>query len=87
LYFAGITLAFIVYPEAVTHIPPAPVWSVLFFVMLLTLGMDSEVSVYNANVIQNTMFKIFSFKLSPKINITFCIWYVIIKAAIVNFFR
>uniref|UniRef100_A0A1I8H4N8 Transporter n=1 Tax=Macrostomum lignano TaxID=282301 RepID=A0A1I8H4N8_9PLAT len=35
-------LVFTVYPEALSTIPGAPFWSVLFFIMLLTLGLDSS---------------------------------------------
>ncbi len=37
-------LAFITYPEAILHMPFPPIWAVLFFAMLFTLGLDSEVT-------------------------------------------
>jgi SNF family Na+-dependent transporter len=49
---AGPGLAFVAYPQALSIMPGGPFWAVIFFFMLLTLGLDSQVSLFNSFILQ-----------------------------------
>ncbi|KAK3879275.1 hypothetical protein Pcinc_016148 [Petrolisthes cinctipes] len=48
---SGPALAFITYPEALAMLPMAPLWSLLFFLMLFFLGVDSAFMMTEAVVV------------------------------------
>lgn len=41
---AGPGLAFIAYPRAMAMMPVPQLWSIFFFIMIILLGLDSQVS-------------------------------------------
>ena len=46
----GLFLAFVSYPMALSSLPLAPLWGVLFFVLLVSLGIDSAFAAIEANI-------------------------------------
>ena len=52
-------LAFIAYPTAVATLPGAPFWACLFFLMLFTLGLDSQFTILETVATAITDFSVF----------------------------
>ncbi|KAL3861991.1 hypothetical protein ACJMK2_007997 [Sinanodonta woodiana] len=46
----GYGLAFVAYPEALSNLPPPQLWSIIFFFMLFTLGLDSEFALLETTI-------------------------------------
>jgi len=52
---AGTGLAFVVFTQAIVELPISPFWSIIFFLMLLALGIGSQIGTMEGVV--NTIFE------------------------------
>lgn len=64
----GTGLAFIVFTQAIVSLPGAPFWAVLFFTMLLSLGLGSQIGLLEGMLC--TLFDIDIFKRLKKQYVT-----------------
>ncbi|GJQ76497.1 hypothetical protein Trydic_g2204 [Trypoxylus dichotomus] len=67
----GTGLAFIVFTQAIVELPGAPFWAVIFFLMLLSLGLGSQIGILEGMLC--TIFDIEIFKRIRKEYITACV--------------
>ena len=44
LFNTGAGLAYIIYPAAVTRLPISPLWAVLFMLMIINLGLGTQIT-------------------------------------------
>ena len=56
IYFVGPGLMFIAYPEAIAKMPAPHLWAVLFFIMLITVGLDTQVCLIHLFLLNNTIY-------------------------------
>ncbi|KAL3287988.1 hypothetical protein HHI36_002442 [Cryptolaemus montrouzieri] len=67
----GTGLAFIVFTQAIVELPGGPFWAVIFFMMLLSLGIGSQIGILEGMLC--TVFDIEIFKRIRKEYITACV--------------
>ncbi len=72
-------LAFVAYPDLVTRLPISPLWSILFFSMLFTLGLDSQFA-----IVETILTGILDFKPELRSKKTFIVGIVCIVGFIVG---
>ena len=44
-------MIFVVYPEGLSKMPISPLWGILFFFMILTIGLDTQFAMLEAVIV------------------------------------
>lgn len=59
---AGQGLAFIIFTDVINKMPFSPIWAVMFFLMLITIGIDTEFG-----MLEGVVTPVIDLKLFPKL--------------------
>lgn len=70
---SGTGLAFIIFTEAINQFPGAQIWAVLFFLMLFTLGIDSQFGTLEGVITSLVDMKLFPKATKKRITLSLCL--------------
>ena len=73
---SGPAIAFIAYPEAIAQLPASPFWAVIFFLMLISVAIDSQLAFFETIIsgLLDTFPKLHPWKVLVSATVAFCLF-------------